>query len=185
MLALLYAILKLLTRKKAGTSPIISIANPNDVLVHEAQNWIGVKEVGDNSGPEVEMFQKAVNAHPQKESWCADFVIFCVQQVEKKLGVKSALFRSEHALDLWFKSPVNMRQMTPSAGCVVIWQHGTTSLGHAGIVEAVAKDGNMTTIEGNTGNGIGVVREGDGAYRRFRTPTGSPAMHVVGFLKAF
>lgn len=186
MLKLIQLILEMIFKKPA-TAPTVVVpsADPNDVLVHEAQNWVGTKEVGDNSGPEVERFQRAVNAHPNKEAWCADFVIFCVQQVEEKLGVKSEIYRSELAQDLWFRSPAKMRCLTPSPGNVVVWQHADTSLGHAGIVEAVAKDGSMTTIEGNTAPGVGIVREGDGVYRRFRTQKGTPAMHVLGFLKVF
>lgn len=171
--------------KTKQQSVILPQADPNDVLVHEAQNWVGTKEVGDNSGPEVERFQKAVNAHPNKEAWCADFVIFCVQQVEQKLGVKSKIYRSERAQDLFFKSPVTMRRMDPAPGNVIIWRHGTSTLGHAGIIEALNVDGTLTTIEGNTGDGSGVVREGDGVYRRTRSRVGSPTMKVVGFIKVF
>lgn len=186
LLMLLSNLVKLITtliNKKAA--PQVVAPNPLDALVHEAQKWIGTKEVGDNSGPEVEMFQKAVNAHPAKEAWCADFVIFCIEQVERKLNVKSAIYHSEAAQDLFYKSPESMRLIDPIPGCVIIWRHGNTSLGHAGIVEAVAKDGYLTTIEGNTGDGTGIVREGDGVYRRIRSKIGTPAMSVVGFIKPF
>lgn len=186
LLKLFINIIQLIFKKKVTSYTIVvKNANPNDVLVHEAQNWIGVKEDGDNSGPEVEMFQRTINAHPNKEAWCADFVIFCITQVEKKLAIKSEIYRSEVAQDLFFKSSPSLRLIEPCPGAVIIWRHGTTNLGHAGIIETVGKDGFLTTIEGNTGPGDGVVREGDGVYRRLRTKTGSSSMSVVGFIKPF
>lgn len=173
--------------KKDNSSSLIKISDPNEVLVHEARMWIGTKEEGgDNSGATIEMFQRAVNPYPNKESWCADFVVFCVQQVEQKLNVKSKLYRSELVQDLWTKSPVTLRQTKPSAGCVVIWKKGNTNLGHAGIIESVNEDGTMCTIEGNTGpQAVVINRNGDGVYRRTRTQIGTPIMSVVGFLKPF
>lgn len=188
MLKLILSILKVFLNKKQqpSTPPKIEIANPNDVLVHEAQNWIGVVEVGgDNSGPDVERFQKAVDGKANKEAWCAAFVIFCIQQVETKLNIKSQIYRSELAQDLWFKSPNSLKITEPEPGCVIIWKHGDTVLGHAGIVEIVRPDGMLVTIEGNTNDGAGIVREGDGVYRRVRTPTGTPKMKVLGFIKPF
>jgi len=184
MLKLLGELLALLFKKNVPSSIIVQ-ANPNDVLVHEAQNWVGTKEVGENSGPEVEMFQRALNSKPNKEAWCADFVIFCVQQVEKKLGTKSLIYRSENAQELYKKSPDSIKRSVPSPGNVVIWQFGNGTLGHAGIVEAIAKDGYMTTIEGNTGEGTGVIREGDGVYRRTRKQQGNLAMHIIGYIQVF
>lgn len=186
MLNLILFLVRLLTKKKDSPKVVIPSADPNVILVLEAQNWVGTVEVGgDNSGPDVERFQRAVNAHPNKEAWCADFVIFCIQQVEQKMGIKSKIYRTEHALDLIYGSPPDMLLKTPIPGAVIVWQHGDTTLGHAGIVEAVAKDGNLTTIEGNTSSGPGIQREGDGVYRRLRSPIGTAAMHVIGFLKPF
>jgi hypothetical protein len=43
----------------------------------------------------------------------------------------------------------------------------------------------FTTIEGNTGNGSGVVREGDGVYKRTRSINGAGTMVVMGFIDPF
>jgi hypothetical protein len=54
-----------------------------------------------------------------------------------------------------------------------------------GIIKAV-KDGMVTTIEGNTGDGAGVVREGDGVYvreRQMKVTSGS--MQVLGFIRVW
>lgn len=164
---------------------VIPQSDPNEVLVLEAASWLGTKSVGINGGTAVERFQRAVNSHPTRENWCADFVIFCVQEVERKLGIKSTIARTELCTALYDRSPVSMRIAKPQIGCVVVWQHGTSIFGHAGIVEALNPNGTITTIEGNTGPGVGIVREGDGVYRRVRDVHGTPAMHVIGFLKVF
>lgn len=151
-------------------------------LIAEATKWIGVMEKGGpNKGPEVERFQKAVDGKAQGESWCMSFVQFCVMEVEKRSEVDSPLFRSEHCLTVWNKSPLYLR-LPADPGSLVIWRHGDTASGHVGIVERIGKGGLLHTIEGNTGAGAGVVREGDGVYRRQRNPKGEGTMRVVGFL---
>lgn len=174
-----------LDKKEASPQKIVPKADPNAVLVLEAQDWVGVIDNDDHTVAQVNAFREAVNKHPTGENWCADFVVFCVQQVEQKLGVKSEMARSELAQDLWFKSPSSLRISSPMPGSVIVWRHGDTILGHTGIVEAVAKDGTLTCIEGNTNEAVGIVRDGGGVYRRLRSPTGTPAMSVIGFLKVF
>ena len=64
-----------------------------------------------------------------------------------------------------------------------------TTSGHVGIVIRLLPDSingsRVETIEGNTGNGAGVVREGDGVYRRVRSLAGSDTMKVKGFLRCW
>lgn len=181
------SLIKMLLEWLFGKKPssIVHYADPNAVLVLEAQDWVGTIDNNDHTVPQIDAFRKAVNAKPTGENWCADFVVFCVEQVEQKLGVKSQLAHSELAQDLWFKSPESMRIPSPVPGAIVIWRHGDTMLGHCGIVEATARDGTFTSIEGNTNQAPGIVRDGGGVYRRFRTQTGTPAMSVIGFLRAF
>lgn len=167
---------------------IIPASNPNEVLLLEAEQWVGtVEKGGDNMGPEVEMFQHAINSHPTGESWCMSFVQFCVQQVEKKLNVKSQIYRSEWTVEVWKRSPAAMRLLRPEVGCIVIWEHGTTGQGHCGIVENVADEKTITTVEGNTGPGekSEIVRNGDGVYRRIRSQSGTFEMKILGYLKIF
>jgi len=57
-------------------------------LVEEALKWVGTMEKGgDNKGPEVEEFQKAVDGKAQKEPWCMAYVQFCIKKVEEKLSL--------------------------------------------------------------------------------------------------
>lgn len=156
-------------------------------LVEVAKRYIGTKESGgDNKGAQVEAFQKAVDGKAQGEAWCMAFVQFCINKVEEETNetLKSKIFKSEHCLTVWNKTPVEQRLKVPEPGCLIVWQFGKTASGHVGIVTAVGPT-KVDTIEGNTGDGQGVVREGDGVYARKRSRTGTSDMKVLGFLRVF
>lgn len=158
----------------------------NLMLVAEAMKYIGVTEHGgENKGPQVEEFQKAVDGKAAGEPWCAAFMMFCLQQAEDLTGLSSAVHRSEHCLTVWNMTPKDMRREKPEPGCLVIWQYGETTAGHMGIVKEVLPDGRMITIEGNTSDSSGVEREGDGVFEKNRSVVGSDKMKVAGFLLPF
>lgn len=153
-------------------------------LLDEATKWIGVHETGgNNKGKEIEAFQKAVDGQASGEAWCMAFVQYCIKQVEAAQGTKSSIFRTEHCLTCWQKSPTSIRLSNPEIGSVVIWQHGTSTSGHTGFFKGFDKDGNMLTIEGNT-NSEG-SSEGDGVYAKVRNRKADGTLNVVGFLKVF
>lgn len=157
------------------------MTNPKaQALITEAKKWIGTREEGgDNHGPSVEAFQKAIDQVAAGEPWCMAFVQFCL-----KASGGTDLFPSEHCLTVWNRSPVELRRELPEPGCIVIWKMRGTSSGHTGIVERV-NGGLMKTIEGNTGPGQGVERDGDGVYSKSRSSSQtSPRgrMELVGFL---
>lgn len=161
-------------------------ANLNQELAYVAAAYVGVQEQGKNKGFEVEMFQKAVDGKASGEPWCMGFVQYCIKAVENTSKVDSKVVRSESCLDVWNRSPKELRVAVPETGCLIIWRHGQTEKGHVGIIESI-KPGNkqLITIEGNTGGGSAVQREGDGVYRKNRDADGAGTMKVVGFLRAF
>ena len=160
------------------------------MLVFEAQRWVGLKEVGGNNrGQVVEMFQKAVDGKASGEAWCLAFVQFCIQMVDKEYDFvrqmkasKAAVFGTEHCLTLWNKSGEGQKKKSPEVGTIVLWRHGDTASGHAGVVTEVLQNGQFKTVEGNTGDGAGVVREGDGVFERIRSVNGAGTMKVLGFI---
>jgi len=164
------------------------------LLAHEASRWIGTKESGgDNKGQIVEMFQKATDGKAQGEAWCLSFAQFCIQQVDRlydemTLSSNSAspLIKTEHCLTLWNASKAFIT--TPEVGCLVIWHHykdgKATASGHVGIVKEV-HDLKIITVEGNTGTGAGIVREGDQVALRERPRTDLGNMHLLGYLKVW
>lgn len=150
---------------------------PQEELPKIAARYLGIEEMGgDNRGPLVEAFQKAVDGKAQGEPWCAAFVAYCIQET----GVPHTLKLSEHVLTLWKSNPHAQRK-EPAPGLVVCWQKQGTTLGHAGIVEDV--DGfNFTTLEGNTSGGAGLDRNGDTVARKARSLGNTGSFQLLGFL---
>lgn len=153
-----------------------------------AQACVGIKEVGNNSGPMVTLIQETVGG-PDHVAWCMSFVQTCIAYAELKTGIESPIFTTEHCLTCWTESPIFQRvRILPLAGAIIIWQHGKSDAGHTGIVESC--DGvNMYCFEGNTGGGLDVhgkvTRDGDGIYHTHRSMDKTGDMHVLGFLKPF
>lgn len=163
------------------------------LLVHEARRWVGVKEVGgDNKGPQVEEFQKAVDGKAVGEPWCMAFVQFCVKRVDDFVtGLGSASDRSplrqtEHCLTLWHSTPEVFR-CHPEMGAIIIWRQikdgVRTANGHAGIITEVMPNRVVRTVEGNTGDGLGIIRNGDGVYERTRNLGLTGSMEYVGCIR--
>lgn len=154
-----------------------------------ARFHIGVLEAGGaNRGPMVERFQKAVDGKAQGEPWCMAFVQFLIKAVIEVHGSKTLAYESESCLEVWNKTQVGQRLALPTPGLLAIWQHGSGPTGHVGIVSEVAPSF-IKTVEGNTGPGVGIVREGDGVYMRVRSCTRAGDtignMKLLGFLKVF
>lgn len=166
------------------------------LLLMEAHRWLGVSERGgNNSGQIVEMFQSTIGK-AEKEAWCMSFAQTCMMWAENYFDAAFPLkadaeplliFKSEHCLTVWNKTPSFCRAKVPVPGSIVIWQHGNTSAGHTGIVVSVdQKAKTMITIEGNTADQDDtIVREGDGVFKRRRSLLANGSMKVVGFLNAW
>ncbi len=163
-----------------------------NLLVHEAKRWLRFTEKGgDNKGQVVEMFQKHVDGKAQGEPWCMSFAQFCVSQTDMTIDAimmnssenRSIIYSSEHCLTVWNKSPKECQFETPKLGSLMIWQHGSSSSGHVGIVVCVESSGEYVwTVEGNTGPQEAVNRDGDGVYLKKRKILNPGKMKVVGWL---
>lgn len=155
-------------------------------LIQLALTQVGVYELGENSGPIVEMYQSVIGK-PEKEPWCVSFVQWCVREVDRKFSSQTVLFPTESSQILWKKTPQIARITTPEPGCIVIWTKFKNelplSIGHVGIVKEIIDSNYMITIEGNTSPGDGIQREGDGVYlkrRLIRSTNGY--MRLTGFI---
>jgi len=169
------------------------------LLIETALSFVGKTEKGgDNCGPEVELFQKAVDGKAQRESWCLAFVQYCVKRTDVLYETKNGgpnpaswLYQTEHCMTLWNHMLENARiQSLLHPGALILWQYykdgKATASGHVGIIKRLIDAHSIETIEGNTGQGTAVEREGDGVYiktRRVLTPNGS--MRVKGFLQVW
>jgi len=144
---------------------------------------IGIKEEGgNNSGPDVEAIQETIGGH-SKEAWCMGTVQTAVAFVEVVTGFSSKFPVTEHCLTALEKSVIKL--MNPKLGTVCIWQHGSTTNGHTGVVTCVLGPNEFETIEGNTGTGQGINRDGDGVYKRTRSLHSAGDMHIRAFLEPF
>lgn len=170
----------------------MSIDERYNLLVVEARRWIGTKEIGNNSGEIVTMFQNWDNS-PDHWPWCMAFVQYCLKQVDILYGelgqlcTEHSLKRSEHVMTVWNRSPKRCRRTSPKPGYIAIWRHykngKATSSGHTGIVTgANIKHGVFSTIEGNTSDSANVEREGEGVYSKVRSLNPKGSMKLVGFL---
>lgn len=154
-----------------------------EMLVKAMEAMIGVNEKGDNnSGPEVEAIQSTVG-DAEQEAWCMSTVQTAIAFVEVVTGLSSRFPVTEHCMTALEKSLVKF--MNPKRGLVCIWQHGSSDSGHTGVVSDVIGANEFQCIEGNTGPGGGVVRDGDGVYKKLRSLHGAGEMKVRGFLEPF
>lgn len=128
----------------------------------EARRSIGVMEKGgNNTGPEVLKFIRA-NGGSGPEAWCGDFMAWCY----RRAGSKSVqrLWAAVRALG----GLGGIRRVSkPKPGDLVRF-----NFDHVGMVEKVLGNGQIQTIEGNTG-ASGAVSDsstgGDGVYRKRRS----------------
>lgn len=121
---------------------------------------IGVREVGRNSGPQVNQYLDAVNL-PPGYAWCAAFVYWCYAQAARAIPLKNPLVQTAGVLNHWNKAKAHGARLISQAAAladpslikpgmifVMEFGHGT---GHTGIVESVDRAKlTITSIEGNT-----------------------------------
>lgn len=166
------------------------------LLLAEATRWEGVKEEGENTGQIVRLFQNW-DGSPDVVPWCMAFVQFCTDAAShyynELTGMCSQypnrLWPSEHCMTVWARTMDECKTDKPEVGSIVIWSHykngKPTGAGHAGIVIRVLSNGNFETIEGNTSDGTGLNREGEGVYRKYRVAASSEGFVLLGFIKPF
>ena len=149
-----------------------------------AEACVGIVEKGgNNDGPLVRLLQDTLGK-PEREPWCMSFVQSCLAYAEKKTGVISPIFASEHCQTVWNKTPEVQRVKTsPLKYAIVVWRYEGTSSGHTGIVLECDYRQWFRSVEGNT-NGDG-SRDGDGVYYKRRDWIRNGSLVKMGFLKPF
>lgn len=159
---------------------------PNELVVRALQAMLGIhEEGGNNRGILVSAIQDTVGG-PDHWAWCMSLQQTAVAFVEKKFSMVCDLAESEHCLTVFNAAKKAKRILKkPEIGSLVVWQHGYTQSGHVGCVTRISamKDGWFVCIEGNTGGGSGIEREGDGVFEKIRNAQGSKEMRVLGYVK--
>lgn len=160
--------------------------DPTKALLDTAKSFLGVhEEGGNNHGAMVEEFQRAVDGKAAGEPWCMCFVQYCIREAERLSIVHSRIYRSESCLDVWEKSPANMRLTKPEPGAIAIWNRVGTRQGHTGIVVAIRSPEVYITIEGNTTNGQEIEREGAGVWLKYRSVRATRLFRPMGWIRPF
>lgn len=158
-------------------------------LITIANSYVGTVSSSLTPNPQVAQFREVLGNPDNGQSWCMDFVLFCINQVETEFSQPAYLFKSQSVLEVWNKSPKMIRLEAPTPGSIMIWQmwkdNKPTVFGHTGIVCAVSEVGFVDTIEGNTSapsDADQIDRQGNGVWVKKRTLKGSSSMRVCGWL---
>src|SRR5438067_5874429 len=122
-------------------------------VVAAAESQVGVTEQppGSNDGPQIATYRSAVAGAQAGEPWCAYFASWAAAQAGTPLGPNGQGLGSVSEVTSWASSTGKLlpASATPAPGDLILF--GTE---HVGIVESVNADGSLTTIEGNSGNGV-------------------------------
>ena len=142
---------------------------------------VGVVEVGgENRGTAVETYLRSVGL-PAGQPWCAAFVRFRFEAAAVKLGADlpdhfpdsgwvPAYVAWAKQRGVWLpmadarEAPLQVR---PGDLCA-FWFESKLRCAHIGIVVEPATEDGFFSVEGNTGGGVGVERDGDGVWRKWR-----------------
>ncbi len=152
---------------------------PNILLIQSALACeLQIFERGDNKGEKVEQIQSTIGK-PEGESWCMSLVQSLVAYTEVVTQSKCDIAHTESCINAWENAKI--KSFEPQIGSIAIWRHGNTDKGHCGIVTKEGDD-YFETIEGNTGPGAGINREGDGVYKKIRSKNPKGNMKLLGFI---
>lgn len=151
----------------------------SDAALQVAISQIGQEEKpkGSNWGHPIQDYLLSVGIN-FPASWCAAFLYWCFDHAAGQLGQPNPVYKAGGVLAHWTNRAPKRIAATeePEAGDIFIMDLGK-GLGHTGIVESIAADGTLHTIEGNT-NDTG-SREGYEVARKKRTPQ----KPIIGYLR--
>ena len=153
----------------AGAMPAAGGTNAGRAALAAAQQEVGVTEQppGSNDAPRIAHYRKST-AGSMVAPWCAYFVSWAAREAGAPLGDSGQGFGA--VSDVWAWGQRNGKaipagQGPPQPGDLIVWDGR-----HIGIVESVAADGSVHTIEGNSSNMV---------TRRVHGPDGDGATGYV------
>ena len=174
-------------------------------IIRQSSLFLHLKEISPNTkwddprtpGPEKELNDLLIAVMkeagwPSGAPYCAGFAEGVVVLAMRRLDVDESIvtkFRklmTPHCMTSFanFKAVGKISQI-PDAGAIWLAQHGTTDMGHAGIVRVAIGNGRMRTTEGNTSAEFiddAKERQGDGIYSRERNMRLNGKLRTVGFV---
>jgi hypothetical protein len=125
----------------------------------------GVREAGENRGPQVDAYLRAAGLGPG-HPWCAAFVYWAIDTAARELGIVNPFIRTAYCPDIhnWARRH-DALEVAPQVGDVFLRYSASSVAGHTGFVTSV-DDGRFGTIEGNTN--LNGSPEGIGVFKRSR-----------------
>lgn len=160
-------------------APVTAAPEPETVqeaAVRIALSDVGVREQGDNDGPEVRSFLASVGLGPHYK-WCGAWM----HSVYRRAGLVLEPARSFAMAATWADSHIVMRKggldafdesnvsdierISEDGDAFTLHYASLKRVGHVGMVIG-EDDDSFITVEGNTGPGG--EREGQGVYKRIR-----------------
>jgi cell wall-associated NlpC family hydrolase len=136
---------------KAGRPAMPGAAtSPGLAALSAAQSQLGFVEQppGSNDGPQIAEYRSAVSGAYAGAPWCAYFVSWAAAQAGAPIGDAGKGEGSVAGITAWAQRTGRLTSQ-PQAGDLILF--GTH---HVGIVESVNADGTLTTIEGNSSDGV-------------------------------
>lgn len=115
-----------------------------------ASTQMGIREEGNNGGPEVSRYLRAVGLGPGY-AWCMAFIYWCTDIACKRLGEANPLIKTGGVIDQWNRTSLRKIQKIDKSvklGDIFIIDFGGGK-GHTGFVLEI-NGGWVKTIEGNT-----------------------------------
>lgn len=145
-------------------------SNAGQAIVNLVSKEIGVKEqpMGSNDSPRIAQYRQAT-AGSGVGPWCAYFTSWAAREAGVPLGDNGQGFGRVDDVYAWAQKagkavPNTSGDVKPQPGDLIVWDE------HIGVVENVAADGTINTIEGNSS---------DQVIRRSYAPGARPAIGYV------
>ena len=137
----------------ASLTPAAAPTSAGQAIVNLVRNEIGVAEQppGSNDSPRIAQFRQAT-AGSGVGPWCAYFTSWAAREAGVPLGDNGQGFGRVDDVYAWAqkagKAIPNGEGVKPQPGDLIVWDE------HIGVVESVAADGTINTIEGNSSDKV-------------------------------
>jgi hypothetical protein len=135
-------------------------------MLAQAQAEVGHAEVppGSNDGPRLGTYRGAVAGAAAGQPWCAYFVSWAAAQAGAPLGEGGQGFGAVSQIAAWAQQSGRLVPpgQSPLPGDIILFGDR-----HVGIVESVAADGSLVTVEGNSSHAVSRVTRRPGEATGF------------------
>jgi hypothetical protein len=143
----------------ATTFPDGTTAGTRALAAAETQLGVAEQPPGSNDGPQLAAYRSAVAGAAPGEPWCAYFASWAAAQAGAPLGADGQGLGSVQQITDWAASTGKLlpATATPQPGDLILFGDR-----HVGLVESVAPNGTLTTVEGNYANAVTRVTRSPG-----------------------